>query len=102
MPALRAYLFSVAVSARAEPGDVRAAFLGVHVVGEGEHVLGEHGVLILQRDLDDVAVDLPLDVHRLQVDDVAVGVEIPDERLDPPSKWNVYGVDRRARRRAGW
>ena len=59
-----------------------AAFLGVHVVGECEDVLGEDGVLILQRNLDDVAVDLPLHVHGLQVDDVAVGVEVAHEGLD--------------------
>ncbi len=66
----------------AEPGDVRAALLGVHVVRERQDVLREHRVLVLERDLDDVAVDLPLDVHRLGVDHVPVRVEVTDERLD--------------------
>ena len=61
---------------------MRATLLGVDVVRKRENVLGEHRVLVLQRDLDDIAVDLSLDVHRLLVDDVAVGVQVPDERLD--------------------
>ncbi len=67
---------------RPEPGEVGAALLGVDVVGVGEDVLGEHGVLVLHRDLDDVALDLALHVHRPRVDHVAVGVEVGHEGLD--------------------
>src|SRR5438309_7582553 len=66
----------------AESGDVTAALLGVHVVGERQDVFGEGGVLVLQRDLHDVAVYLSLDVHRPGVDRVLVGVEELDVRLN--------------------
>ncbi len=58
---------------------MRPALLGVDVVGVGEHVLGEGAVLVLDGDLDHVAVDLPLHVHGPEVDHIPVGVQVADE-----------------------
>ena len=58
-----------------------AALDGVDVVGEGEDVLAEAAV-VLQRDLDDVALDSLVDVDRGDVDRTEALVEVLDERLD--------------------
>ena len=71
----------VRVSADAEAGQVRAAFVRVDVVGEGEDQLGV-AVVPLQRDLGVDAVLVALHEDRLVVDDRLVLVQVLDERDD--------------------
>ena len=66
---------------RAEPREVRAAFVRVDVVGEGVDRLGV-AVVPLQRDLGVDAVLLAAHVDRLLVDRRLVLVQVRDERDD--------------------
>ena len=63
---------------RAEAGEVRAALVGVDVVGEREHRL-LIGRVPLHRDLDGAIRVLVLEEDRLLVHRVLVGVEVLDE-----------------------
>ena len=67
---------------RAEPREVRAAFVRVDVVGEGVDRL-HVAVVPLQRQLDVDAVLLAVHVDRLVVDRRLVQVQVLDERADP-------------------
>ena len=71
----------VRVSADAEAGQMRAAFVRVDVVREGEHQL-RVAVVPLQRDLGVDAVLVALHEDRLLVDDRLVLVQVLDERDD--------------------
>ena len=64
-----------------EARDVRAAINRVDVVGEREDILGI-GIVVLERDLDQRAAFLALDVDGPGVEGVLVPVEVPDEGLD--------------------
>ena len=66
---------------RPEPGEVRAAFVRVDVVGEGVDRL-RVAVVPLQRDLDVDAVLLRLHEDRRVVDDRLVLVQVRDELAD--------------------
>ena len=84
-PALRAQSFSELVSAARKPVTWRAAVDGVDVVREREDVLGVR-VVVLERDLDRGRALAALDVDRAAVEGLLVPVQVPDERLSPPSK----------------
>ena len=68
--------------AAAEAGEVRAAVVGVDVVGVAVDALGV-AVVPLQGDLDDDAVALAGDVDRLLRQRLLVAVQVLDERDDP-------------------
>ena len=89
----------VRVSADAEAGEVRAAFVRVDVVREGVDDLGV-AVVPLQRDLDVDAVLLAVHVDRLLVDRRLVLVQVLDERDDAAFVVELVRSCRRARRRA--
>ena len=65
------------------------AFDRVDVVREGQDVFRE-ALVVLQGDLDGVAVDLALDVQRPEVDPPLVTVQVFDEGADPT--FEVEGV----------
>ena len=67
---------------RAEAGEVRAALVGVDVVGEREHRLLVGGVP-LHRDLDRAVVGLVVEEDGLAVQGVLVLVQVLDEVDDP-------------------
>ena len=67
---------------RAEAGEVRAALVGVDVVGEREHRLLVGGVP-LHRDLDRAVLGLVLEEDGLAVQGVLVLVQVLDEVDDP-------------------
>ena len=87
------------VSADAEPGEVRAAFVRVDVVRERVDRLGV-AVVPLQRDLGVDAVLLAVHVDRLLVDRRLVLVQVRDERDDAAFVVELVRSCRRARRRA--
>ena len=73
---------------RLEAGEVRAAFVRVDVVDEGEDVLVV-AVVVLQRELDADAVALGLDVHDLGVQRLAAALRNCTISLRPPFAWKV-------------
>src|SRR5438034_11688659 len=59
-----------------------ATLHGVDVVGECQNSFGET-LVVLERNLHGVSVDLALDVQRRKVHPTLVAIQILDERADP-------------------